>query len=159
MAHQLRDSTAQTIFVQPALLPTLHKALELPDMPTFSDDRIILLCQLEDKPKDAERYKSIEEIMGSPLKPKRFMTYEETRTAFLCYSSGTTGLAKGVETSHHNMTSQIQALNIAYTRLSHGTDVSLGILPFGHIYGLTVGLVSETSLQRVTIANEFSSNP
>lgn len=63
---------------------------------------------------------------------------EEKDTAYLCYSSGTTGRAKGVETTHHNMTSQVQAVNLVMEPLKAGRDRVLGILPFSHIYGLTL---------------------
>jgi long-subunit acyl-CoA synthetase (AMP-forming) len=119
------------VFVGPALLDVLRKALDLPDAPKIADDRIILLCRKGDKPKGAS-HKCIEELRGEPYKTK---PRDETATAYLCYSSGTTGRAKGVETSHHNITSQIQALNKVYEPLQAKKDVVLGILPFSHIYG------------------------
>ena len=78
------------------------------------------------------KYGSIEDMLSAP--PRRSRPFDEKRTAYLCYSSGTTGRAKGVETTHHNMTSQLQALNTVYQPLGKG-DVVLGILPFSHIYG------------------------
>ena len=121
------------MFVAPALLDTLHEALksgyELPSQ------RIILMCQPSEKPVGTP-YRCIEEIWGKAARARQIISEEEKNTAYLCYSSGTTGAAKGVETSHHNMTSQIQALRTVYQPLKYG-DVILGMLPFGHIYGLT----------------------
>ncbi|MDQ3619107.1 MAG: AMP-binding protein [Actinomycetota bacterium] len=54
----------------------------------------------------------------------------------LPYSSGTTGLPKGVMLTHHNLVA-----NVSQVCLSHRVvpkDVILGILPFFHIYGMTV---------------------
>jgi acyl-CoA synthetase (AMP-forming)/AMP-acid ligase II len=121
------------VFVSPPLLPVLQKS-------GANVKHTVLLCRKADKP-DGD-YKCIEELWGEPIEPKPI---PETDTAYLCYSSGTTGKAKGVETSHHNITSQIQALNTVYEPLGK-TDVVLGILPFSHIYGecgaasLTAGL-------------------
>lgn len=49
-----------------------------------------------------------------------------------------TGVAKGVETTHHNMTSQLQALTPSYQQLERGKDVALGFLPLSHMYGLAL---------------------
>lgn len=87
----------------------------------------------------------------------------ERQTAFLCYSSGTSGLPvshrrlfcrnqfltkpqKGVMISHRNcITNVIQmTLHEQVGRAGKGPkggprqDVSLGLLPFSHIYGLVV---------------------
>jgi acyl-CoA synthetase (AMP-forming)/AMP-acid ligase II len=54
----------------------------------------------------------------------------------LPYSSGTTGFAKGVRLTHRNLVANIAqsqaAINIT------PDDVMIGVLPFFHIYGLTV---------------------
>ena len=43
-----------------------------------------------------------------------------------------------METTHYNMTSQLQAVNLVYEKLQPGRDVILGYLPFSHMYGLTL---------------------
>lgn len=66
---------------------------------------------------------------------ERFDGAESNETTLLCYSSGTTGLPKGVETTHHNLTSELQALNSGSRQLVSGQDAVLGVLPFSHVYG------------------------
>lgn len=127
--------------MQPELLPTLQKALKLPKAPKMPDSHIILLCHKSAKPANLSRFRAIDEVWAEAIDVPLLKPEEEKETAYLCYSSGTTGLAKGVETSHHNITSQVQALNLVYEPLKPGKDVVLGLLPFGHIYGLTVILV------------------
>jgi long-subunit acyl-CoA synthetase (AMP-forming) len=101
LLHQIKDSTASLVFVHPSLLSTLDKSLALPNAPRV---HIILLCTRTDRPKHCD-YKCIDELWQEPIQPA---PVDPAATAYLCYSSGTTGLAKGVETSHHNITSQIQ---------------------------------------------------
>ncbi|KAK8858765.1 hypothetical protein IAR55_002994 [Kwoniella newhampshirensis] len=144
LLHQLRDSTSSLTFVQPALLPVLLEALKLDKSYSIPSNRIFLLCSKTDKPKDT-KYETLEEVLEDLPKDKldevvqKYVDGLEKKTAYLCYSSGTTGRGKGVETSHHNVTSQIQAVNLVYERMNP-EDVLLGILPFSHIYGLTVVL-------------------
>ncbi|UCH86613.1 MAG: AMP-binding protein [Dehalococcoidia bacterium] len=56
--------------------------------------------------------------------------------AVLPYSSGTTGLPKGVMLTHHNITSNVKQ-GLATGQLTSDA-VSLCVLPFFHIYGMTV---------------------
>jgi len=54
----------------------------------------------------------------------------------LPYSSGTTGLAKGVMLTHRNLVANI--CQMEPSGLVTDKDVVIGVLPFYHIYGLTV---------------------
>lgn len=66
--------------------------------------------------------------------------------AALPYSSGTTGLPKGVMLSHYNLVSNVyQLLGPNGTPLVPD-DVMLCFLPLYHIYGLTVGLTTSLTL-------------
>jgi long-chain acyl-CoA synthetase len=60
--------------------------------------------------------------------------------AALPYSSGTTGLPKGVMLSHHNLVANVFQLMSPGAVMLTDADVMLCFLPLYHIYGLTVGL-------------------
>ncbi len=60
--------------------------------------------------------------------------------AALPYSSGTTGLPKGVMLSHHNLVANIYQLIAPCAAPLKPTDTMLCFLPLYHIYGLNVAL-------------------
>ncbi|KAG1687955.1 putative 4-coumarate--CoA ligase 3 [Nymphon striatum] len=62
-------------------------------------------------------------------------------TVFLPYSSGTTGLPKGVMITHSNMIGNLTQLSCKDFMKVSEDDVALALLPFFHIYGLTVILL------------------
>lgn len=104
----------------------------------FPNERVVVLCTPHDKPEGLP-YKSIFELMGGePSEPERFEGDQVHESVFLCYSSGTTGLPKGVESTHYNMTSQLGAFNAGGERLHSGRDKVLGVLPNSHIYGVLI---------------------
>jgi long-chain acyl-CoA synthetase len=60
--------------------------------------------------------------------------------AALPFSSGTTGLPKGVMLSHHNLVANVYQILGPHAAPFIPADVMLCFLPLYHIYGLTVGL-------------------
>ncbi|CAM3303376.1 AMP-binding protein [Halomonas lysinitropha] len=59
--------------------------------------------------------------------------------ATIFYTSGTTGPPKGVPLTHHNMTSNVEAL--CTQELADSSDRVLVPLPFHHVYPFTVGIL------------------
>ncbi len=119
IAHQLRDSEARGVVAFSTVRPTVD--LAVPECPlvreVFAADEVWVL---------AEQGGEGPPVPVDPMKD----------LAFLPYSSGTTGLAKGVMLSHYNIVSNSrQFLGLGITN-SH--SVLLDFLPFFHIYGLTV---------------------
>ena len=60
--------------------------------------------------------------------------------ALLQYTGGTTGLAKGCMITHANLFANVSQCSAMLPGLSRGHQIFLGVLPFFHIYGLTVCL-------------------
>ncbi len=68
--------------------------------------------------------------------------------AVLAYSSGTTGLPKGVMLTHHNLVATLcQCQPVGHVTAD---DVGIAVLPFFHVYGLTV-LMALTLWQGATL--------
>ena len=67
-------------------------------------------------------------------------------TAALPYSSGTTGLPKGVMLSHHNLVANVYQVLGPNAAPFTPDDILLCFLPLYHIFGLTVGLTLSTAL-------------
>jgi len=64
--------------------------------------------------------------------------------AVLQYTSGTTGVPKGVMLSHRNLVSNVQSFATWLKGTSR--DVFLSVLPFFHVYGMTTSMLVPVSL-------------
>jgi len=60
--------------------------------------------------------------------------------ALLQYTGGTTGVSKGVMLTHRNMSVNVQQSRAILHAIGGSPEVFLGLLPFFHIYGLTVNV-------------------
>ncbi len=79
-------------------------------------------------------HRTLTDLIGDQLLAPHPIRDPKSTIAYLGYSSGTSGKAKGVQTSHFNITSVLSILHpIGVTR----ADVQLAVLPLSHIYGLT----------------------
>ncbi len=69
--------------------------------------------------------------IASPVK----MKWEDT--ACLLYTGGTTGVSKGVQLTHRNLSSNVQQCGAWFPLFKAGEEVAVGCLPFFHSFGLT----------------------
>ncbi len=61
-------------------------------------------------------------------------------TAFLLFTSGTTGVSKGVELTHRNVSVNPQQVRAWFPNFTDGKERVVGCLPFFHVFGLTCAL-------------------
>ncbi|KAI8639567.1 hypothetical protein BD408DRAFT_445846 [Parasitella parasitica] len=129
--HQITNCQASALVTVPALLPVLLKITDKIGLPR---SRIFLFGD-----KQVEGCRPYSSLSGNKptITPLQGLDGAND-TAFICYSSGTTGLAKGVMLTHKNFIAQVvQTINAEPEEDYLNDDVILGFLPFYHIYGLT----------------------
>ncbi len=125
IAHQLADSGARTIFTISVFLDRVKEAIAQQPV-----DRVIVID-------GAEGYPDLRSILGTDAPAPQVEVDPATDLATLPYSSGTTGLPKGVMLSHRNLVSNVAQCEAIMDEFDDNSVV-LAVLPFFHIYGLTV---------------------
>lgn len=130
--HQVHKSKAKAIVTVPSLLPILTEVAKRNNIP---EDMIFLFG--EHSIGKSRTFRSIASSNSSLQLP--FKNIEpENDVAFICFSSGTTGVAKGVMLTHRNFVSQMLLVtDFEDTDANQKDDVVIGFLPFYHIFGLT----------------------
>ena len=122
--HQLLDAGATILVTVAPFLEVARKAAA--GTPIGEDDIYVI--------GGAEGAKSLAELMGAPLEAQ--VPVDPESTVVLPYSSGTTGLSKGVMLSHRNLVANIaQVLAPSEMRAD---ETLVAVLPFFHIYGMQV---------------------
>ena len=120
---QLQDSGARYLFTVPELLDKAPKNEEL-------RKRTITMG-------DALGTVPLEELLESGITAPPTTIAPETDVVALPYSSGTTGISKGVQLTHRNLVANLRQMG---SSIFTGDDTIIGLPPFFHIYGLTVVL-------------------
>jgi acyl-CoA synthetase (AMP-forming)/AMP-acid ligase II len=121
---QLVDSKAKLLVTISLFLPLATAAVE------GTGVEEILVCDA------AEGYRSVMELLATTA-PEPVVEIDPVEDiAVLPYSSGTTGAAKGVMLTHRNIATNISQAEVTITVGEN--ERIIAILPFFHIYGLTV---------------------
>ncbi|GAB2881046.1 4-coumarate--CoA ligase family protein [Streptomyces deserti] len=121
---QLRDSAARWIITVSPLLDTARRAAEL-----AGGVREIFVCD------SAPGHRSLIDMLASTAPEPDVGIDPAEDVAALPYSSGTTGIPKGVMLTHRQIATNLAQLQPAIA--AGPGDCILAVLPFFHIYGLT----------------------
>ncbi|KAF4310233.1 AMP-dependent synthetase/ligase [Botryosphaeria dothidea] len=134
LAFQLKNAEAKAVVTQLPLLPTVQKAAAAAGVP---QDRIIVMGDARDPAGAVKHFTSIRNISGVS-RFRRTKLDPAQDLAFLVYSSGTTGLPKGVMLTHTNIVANtLMNRALEGVNLQSEKDKVIAFLPFFHIYGLT----------------------
>lgn len=134
LAFQLKDNGTKAIATFESLLPIVTAAAKKAGV---EFQQIILLGDNRDP---SGRFKHFDQIARAaspyPTAQPRETLDPSSDLAFLVYSSGTTGLPKGVMLSHRNIVANILMVTSSVGQsYNWKNDRLIGILPFYHIYG------------------------
>lgn len=147
IAKQLIDSQATMLITVQALRP---QALEAAATAGLAADRVIVL----DGPGSAAgAHLNTADLVGANLPAPEVSFDPATHLAVLPYSSGTTGEPKGVMLTHRNLIANIAQLGPVQNL--GADDRILAVLPFFHIYGMTVLLNTLHARGRLVVMSSF----
>lgn len=129
--YQLANAEVQGIVLEPAMLPALQRVLTHHPLPLLHH---IVVLNGEEAGHVSPNITPFSALLAHPS-PQQLPVVQVQPDDLLAlpYSSGTTGLPKGVMLTHHNLAVNhlqfIQSLGLSHS------DVALLFLPFSHIYG------------------------
>ncbi|XP_046961089.1 long-chain-fatty-acid--CoA ligase 4 isoform X1 [Vanessa cardui] len=136
IAHGINETEVSTVITTHELLPKFKKILA-------KTPRVDTIIFMEDQLKTTERdgfkeginivgYKEVLEMgKTSKIEP---VTPSASDTAIIMYTSGSTGVPKGVILSHRNMVATLKAFADAMP--IYQGDVLMGFLPLAHVFEL-----------------------
>lgn len=148
ISRQLSDSGTKILFGTAANYSVLKEATRLAKL------QIPIVCIRTEKdeimPEGAIDFLELSNPSGVHFSSLKRHERQPDDVVFMPYSSGTTGLPKGVELTHTNIISNSQMLatkagvsTVILPTTDTFQDVLPCVLPFFHIYGLTVTMISK----------------
>jgi acyl-CoA synthetase (AMP-forming)/AMP-acid ligase II len=125
IAFQLRDSGAKMLVT---VSPFLERALGAVEKQPV--DEVVVMD-------GAEGHASLRDLLATDAPSVQVDIDPANDLVTLPYSSGTTGLPKGVMLTHRNLVANVSQCR-PLSELQEGDERIIAVLPFFHIYGLTV---------------------
>ncbi|KAI8432391.1 hypothetical protein MSG28_004791 [Choristoneura fumiferana] len=138
-------SEAKLIFAHPDVVPTIKEALIL----CKKEIPIICVDVNTGRPEGTVSFKELIEDGHVDLDILKNVKRKASDVSFLLYSSGTTGLPKGVELTHGNLVANCAQQDSElkhYDPSAPEQQTQMVILPMYHSYGLVVAMLHKLSI-------------
>ncbi len=127
LAKQLKDSKARFLVTVPSFLEKARQAANGSGV-----EEIFVL-------READGATPLSALMQTSAVAPHITIAPTEDLAVLPYSSGTTGMPKGVMLTHHHLVMNMcQCLGMESFESAEESDIVLAVLPFFHIYGMVV---------------------
>ena len=153
MQHQLADSGATAVVVLSRLYPLVKAAragtsVEHVIVTNIKEEMpplLRILFTLAKEKKDGHRQPfagdpgaaAFSAVLAAPADPFDAGTRSDD-VALLQYTGGTTGISKGAMLSHRALVANTLQCRSWFTNLRDGQATAMAVMPFFHVYGLTV---------------------
>ena len=157
--HIVKDSKARLIFTDENGMTRLEEAkIKMDDAHTGPLKKDKIRVFRTDREQGADSWTKLHSQRQDFEDLLETIEVPEEDIAFLFYTSGTTGMPKGVPLSHKNIRSQLDA---AFSKMSFigPTDRILLPLPLFHVYPLNIGLLGPLHLGLPVIMPQSLSGP
>jgi long-chain acyl-CoA synthetase len=150
MEHQLADAGSDMVVCLDVLVPRIMKLMQRTQVKTivschirdylpFLKKRLFSIVKKDlhlDTP-DGAGVVEFTDLMSDTRSARQVRSSQVDDTAFILYTSGTTGKSKGVELTHRNVSGNVQQTRAWFPGFKDGQEIVVGCLPFFHSFGLT----------------------
>lgn len=154
LEHQLKDSGAETIICVDLVFNKVQKVLDktplkrvivtsIKDYLPFPKNLLYPLMMIKegnhvDISYGGNTHRYLDLMRKASDEPVDLPVKSPDELALLQYTGGTTGLAKGAMLTHRNLVANAVQCAAWMYRTEPGKEKTLGVLPFFHVYGMTV---------------------
>lgn len=152
LAHQLKDSGSETIFIFSGVSATLADAIEQTDIKNIitvapGDGTKALLPSPPVDPRLNNTIALADALVQGNALERKPVVLNGDDLLFLQYTGGTTGLSKGAALSHRNLVANIeQYKSFMPDSVRSGQEVVVTAIPLYHIFALMVNFLTYFSV-------------